>query len=352
MPSILGNIPNAEPPSELSKASVRELIGAEVLLIDRDTRVQKGLMELLRAAELHVTCVSDPAEAWGLLDRHFFSVAVIDVDTPSPGGGIEAISTIKLMSPTSMVVALTPRKSFEVVVQAVRAGAEDVIFKEPSSIDYLRDRVLAAAGHSADERQIDSILEDVSQTHDAFLKELLEANRRVLDLEDKVSGVSRESDQTSVNILVVGNDDSMVRMLSTPGVRGFRFTTAFSGGQALDLCGSRAHPIVMVGSDLQDLPTSMVIRSIQSQFPDILIMAFSPPGPNGKIEIVEPTRSIPVVAEWTDKRQFYKRLPELGKAFKLKAEEARYTMAFRERHYTFLRKFVALKNKINRALSE
>ena len=337
---------------EASKHSVRALIGAEVLLIDRDQRVQKGMVELLSAAELHVTSVSDPTDAWPLLERSFFSVAVIDLDTPSPGAGVEAISTFKMMSPTSMVVALTPRKSYEVAVEAMRAGAGDVIFKDPSSVGYLRDRVLIAAGRSADERQIDNILEDVNETHESFLKELMDADRRAIDLEDAAKGIVAKGHEGEVDILVIANDDTMVRTLGSPGVRGFGFTAALSGGQALDLCGSRAHPIVMVGPDLQDLPTSMIVRSIKSQFPDILIMTYTPPGDGGKVEIVEPTRTIPVVEEWTNKKQLYDRLPELGKAFQVKARETRYTMAFRERHYTFLRKFVALKNKIDRTLNE
>ena len=337
---------------QTSNVSIRSLIGAEVLLIDRDERVHEGLTELLGAAELHVSCVLDPAEAWPLFERRFFSVVVVDVDTPSPGGGSETISSIKLLSPTSMVLALTPRKSFEVAVAAVRAGAEDVIFKDPGSVSYLRDRVLAAAGRSAEERERGSILDEVKESQEVFLKELMGADRRAMDLEDQANGVAPQRHVGEVDILVIANDDSMERMLSTPGVSGFRFTSALSGGQALDLCSSRRHPIVMVGPDLHDLPSSMVIRSIKSQFPDILTISYVPPGPDGKVEIVETTRSIPVVPSWSDKREFLQRLPELGEAFQVKAREARYTQAFRERHYTFLRKFIALKAKIDRALAD
>lgn len=344
---------NNRTPHGTSDSSVRELVGAEVLLIDRDERVQNGMIDLLGAAELHVTAVSDPADAWPMINRRFFSVVVVDLDTPEINGGIETISTVKLMSPTSMVVALTPRKSFEVAVEAVRAGAVDVIFKEPSSVGYLRSQVLSAVGRSVDEREIDSVLAEVKATHEGFLKELMDAERRAVDLEDQAKGIDPDASLgDTIKVLVVGNDDSMFRALSNPPVMGFEFSVALSGGQALDVCGSREYHIAMVAPDLHDLPSSMVINSIKAQFPDMMVLAYQPPGPGGKVDIVETTRIIPVLAEWRDKSELTERLPELSEAFRVKFRERRYTQAFRERHYEFLRKFVALKAKIDRALTD
>jgi hypothetical protein len=48
--------------------------------------------------------------------------------------------------------------------------------------------------------------------------------------------------------------------------------------------------------------------------------------------------------------QLADRLDELAEAFRAKARERRYTQAFRERHYDFLRRYVELKLKIDRAL--
>jgi DNA-binding NtrC family response regulator len=337
-----------------SDSSVRELVGAEVLLIDRDERVQRGMVDLLSAAELHVTTADDPSDAWPLIDRRFFSVVVVDIDTPEINGGIETISTVKLMTPTSMVVALTSRKSFDAAVEALRAGAVDVIFKEPSSVEYLKLQVLSAAGRSVDEREIDNILAEVKTTHDAFLKELMEAERRAVDLEDKAKGIDPDSSLgDTIKVLVVANDDSMVRALSTPPVMGFEFSVALSAAQALDVCGSREYHIAMIAPDLHDLPSSMVINSVKAQYPDMMVLAYRPPDKQqpGVVEIVQTSRIIPVLKEWRDKSELIDRLPELSEAFRVKFRERRYTQAFRERHYEFLRKFVALKAKIDRALA-
>jgi len=45
-------------------------------------------------------------------------------------------------------------------------------------------------------------------------------------------------------------------------------------------------------------------------------------------------------------------LDELADAWRAKAKERRYTQAFRERHYDFLRRYVELKTKIEHAMTE
>jgi len=87
------------------------LVGIEVLVLDGDRSVHAGIAQLLSEAHLHVTCVSDPERAHALVERQFFSVALVDIDTPAPRAGIATIRAIKQASPTSMVIALTPRRS-------------------------------------------------------------------------------------------------------------------------------------------------------------------------------------------------------------------------------------------------
>jgi hypothetical protein len=46
-----------------SATPTRDLVGAQVLVIDSDVRIHAGITELLTAASLHVTCVKDPTPA-------------------------------------------------------------------------------------------------------------------------------------------------------------------------------------------------------------------------------------------------------------------------------------------------
>ncbi len=265
-------------------STVRELVGAEILVIDQDERVTKGITKLLSAASLHVTTVSDLAAALDLIDKRFFSVVVVDLDTPTPNAGVQTTIAVKERSPTSMVVALTPRKSYADAVAAIRAGAMDVILKDPESVGYLRERVIEAAGRSVDKREVNSVLADVRESHEEFLKRFMDAERRALDLSDRLAGrdPQKGSSGEMVRVLMVEPTDQLGAALRGSNPRGFEFETVPTGGQALDHCTSQRFQIVMVAEDLPDLPGSMVVRSIKTQNPEMVAITFRPP-PGGRV---------------------------------------------------------------------
>jgi len=59
-----------------------------------------------------------------------------------------------------------------------------------------------------------------------------------------------------------------------------------------------------------------------------------------------------LVTPFTEAKQLVERLDQLAEAWRVKARERRYTQAFRERHYDFLRRYVELKTKIERAIND
>ena len=64
--------------------------GQEVLVVDADDQVVKGLDRLLTRVGLIVTGTHDPVRARDQLLNKFFAVALVDADTPTPGGGHRA----------------------------------------------------------------------------------------------------------------------------------------------------------------------------------------------------------------------------------------------------------------------
>ncbi|RMH44951.1 MAG: response regulator [Deltaproteobacteria bacterium] len=327
-------------------SGMRELVGAEVLVVDKDPKVQKGMTQLLSSASLHVSCEADPEAALALAQRKFFSVAIVDLDTPVPSAGLDTIARLKEISPTTMVVMLTPRKAFDESVRAIRAGAVDIVWKSPEQVEHLLDRVMDAAGRSVGKREVDSILREVRDTYDDFLKRFMDAERRALDAAGGVSVVGVDE----VRVLVVAPDAVLHGALVSAAASGFSFDLAHSGGEALDRCSTVPYQIAIVSETLPDLPGSMVVRSIRTQSRETLVLRFTGPGPGGRVELVETSRAIPVVDPFTAPQQLADRLDELAQAFRAKSRERRYAQAFRERHYDFLRRFVELKLKIDRQL--
>jgi len=344
----------SETSSSYRPISGANLVGIEVLVLDGDESVHAGIEQLLSEAHLHVTCVSDAVRAEALVDRQFFSVALIDIDTPTPNAGIATIRTIKAKSPTSMVIAMTPRRSYDDAVEAVRAGAIDLILKAPESVAYLKDRVLDAAGRSVGKREVDSVLDDVRGVHEEFLQRFMESERRAIDLADKVAGRDRAHiDQLDeLRVLVVDEVDDFVSAMTDASPKGFSFVHATSGGEGLDRISSGTFHYAMVAEDITDLPSRTIARTIRNQHPDTVVLTFLGPADNGRVELVETHGSRPLLSPFTDAQQLLARLDELAEAWRIKARERRYTQAFREKHYDFLRRYVELKTKIERAMND
>jgi DNA-binding NtrC family response regulator len=327
------------------------LVGMEVLVLDGDLRVHAGIEQLLSEALLHVTCTTDAERALALVKRQFFSVALVDIDTASPRDGISTIAALKQASPTTMVIAMTPRRSFDDAVDAVRAGAVDLILKSPDSVAYLKERVLEAAGRSVGRREVDSVLDDIKAVHEEFLQHFMDAERRAIDLADQVAGrdASRAADMDELRVLVIDEVDDLVTSLDDSKANGFAFIHATSGGEGLDRVSSSLFHYAMIAQDISDLPATTIARTIRNQHPDTVVLTFLGPSDNGHVELVETHGTRPVVKPFTEASQLVARLDDLAAAWRAKAKERRYTQAFRERHYDFLRRYVEIKTKIERA---
>jgi DNA-binding response OmpR family regulator len=253
-----------------------------------------------------------------------------------------------------MIIALTPRRSYDDAVDAVRAGAIDLILKAPESVAYLKERVIDAAGRSVGKREVDSVLDDVRGVHEEFLQRFMEAERRAIDLADKVAGRDRAHiDQLDdLRVLVVDEVDDFVTAMTDAAPKGFSFVHATSGGEGLDRISSGVFHYAMIAEDVTDLPARTIARTIRNQHPDTVVLTFLGPADNGRVELVETHGSRPLLQPFHDAQQLLDRLDELAEAWRIKARERRYTQAFREKHYDFLRRYVELKTKIDRAIHD
>ena len=253
-----------------------------------------------------------------------------------------------------MIVMLTPRKSFDDAVASLRAGAVDIVLKTPESVAYLKERIMQAASRSADKREVDSLLAEVREVHEAFLERFMAAERRALDVEDRLLGRDpSEGLAVSIRTLVVDPEPSLNTELSNAAPPGFEFVPAFSGGQALDQCGTSRFQMALVKRGLHDLPSSILVRNLKAQNSDMMVLDYQGPGQGGTVDLVDVSgrgQNQTLVADFRSAQDLVAQLGELSAAFREREKERRYVEQFRERHYDFLRKFVMLKAKIQRAV--
>ena len=332
-----------------------EADGQEVLVVDGDDKVQRGLAQLLSSSNLVPTVMSDPDRARALAKEKFFPVAVIDLDTPEPNAGLELVRWFKQDSPITTTFVICSRKAFESAVEAFRAGAADIVLKSPDQVERLLRRVLDAATSSKTRAAEEHLLAEALAVHEDFLKRLMETSRRVSELEEQLGGMSQVSElDIDCQIVVVEptNGDWLASGLNEllRGKTGFVLHTAGSGSEGMDLAGRMRSQRALISDQLPDLPGSMVVSAFKQQSPDTITILYSRPGVKpGKAEIVEGSRVIPLVNEFSDARQIVQRIDELREAGHRTSRERRYLAQFRQDNYQLIKKYADLKQKLTRA---
>jgi DNA-binding response OmpR family regulator len=333
--------------------------GQEVLVVDKDDKVARGMQALLGRLGLVVTVTADPVRARDLLVNKFFAVALLDVDTPSTGSGLELLRFARDKSPLTTVIVMTTRKAFDIGVAGFRGGAADVVVKEPDTVPYLKDRVVAAAEELMATSDRNTLLEEVAELHEEFLRRMRELSRERLDVEDRLMG--RETTQTGGSgdicaVLLVNDDPDAAAALGRvlPEDQGWRITVAQSGGEASDVA-SEIHPqIVLVKESLPDLPGRMVVNMVKTGVPDAVALLYEPParsGGVGEVKMVEGSRTMLLISGYTTLQQLVSPLNEIREGIRQKLKERRYLHAFRQSNLEFLQRYNSVRKRLQAALA-
>ena len=329
----------------------------DILIMDGNQTVLAGLERVLREAGLNVTATRDPERARDQLIHRFYAVVVIDLDTPGPLGGLELLRFCQQHSPLTAAIVMTPRKTFEAVAASFRAGAADVVPKTHDSLPYLRDRVKAAASNLRAGFNRDRLFQEVAEIHESFLKEMMDLSRHVTDLEDKIlrgdgDGSSTASLPAVLELLCIDDRELVPARLrrELQPETGWRLRVVQTGGEALDAATQRPPHVLVVKDPPPDLPVSMLVKSVKASSPDLVAIAFRPPGEQGpgEISMVESSRVVVLVPVFHDLDQLIASLQEVREAIRRKVQERRYHGMFRMQHADFLKRYQSIKQKLAR----
>jgi len=100
-----------------------------VLLVEDDHGLRQTLADILRVAGMDVKTAADSSDAFRMLTRHRYDVAVVDlVLLPGPSG-IDVIRHIRSSSPDTRVFACTAYTRGELLDDVRALGVEEVLFK-------------------------------------------------------------------------------------------------------------------------------------------------------------------------------------------------------------------------------
>jgi DNA-binding NtrC family response regulator len=340
----------AQPQAQKPEQAAEE----DILIMDGNETVLHGLERVLRDAGLSVTAIPDPDRARDQLAHRFFAVVLVDLDTPRPLGGLDLLRFTKQHAPLTPVIVMTPRRSFEAVASAFRAGAADVVPKTDDALPFLRDRVRALARGTRATINRDKLLDEVTEIHESFLKEMMDLSRHVIDLEDKLlrdDGEAASSVPAVFDLLCIDDGDAIPARLAREltAEAGWRVRVVHTGGEALDAATQRPPQVLVAKDPLPDLPITMLVKSVKAASPDLVAIAFRPPGDRpGEIRMVESSKMVVLVPVFSEVDQLVASLHEAREALRRKAQERRYLGMFRMQHAEFLKRYQVLKQKLAR----
>lgn len=315
------------------------------------------MQAMLGRLGLVVTVTADPVRARDLLVNKFFAVALLDVDTPSSGQGLELLKFTREKSPLTTVIMMTARKAFDIGVAGFRGGAGDVVVKEPDSVPYLKERVLAAASELTNLSDRNTLLEEVGDAHEEFLRRMRDLSRQLLDMEDRLLGRDQaDSGRTGdiCSVLLVNDDPDSGPALAKvlPESKGWRLSVAQTGGEGLDLANQLRPHIVLVKDPLPDLPARMVITTVKTASPDSVAIVYEPPGrpgATGEVKMIEGSRVMSLVSAYKTAEQLDAPFREIRDGIRQKLKERRYLQAFRQSNLDFLQRYNRLRQRIQQA---
>jgi DNA-binding NtrC family response regulator len=328
--------------------------GREILLLDADETVRKGVERLFKEAGLGVTVLSDIERAKDQIANRFFPVVLVDLDTPRQDSGIELINFVRERSPLTAVIVMSRRIGFDAVAPVFRAGATDVIPKAREYVRDLRERVVKASNDVKAAMAREQLLVDLVEMNEELLRRMMLLSRQAIDADDKLKAregglSSSATGLAALNLLLVDDDAVLADVLEKELTedKGWRFRHVQTGGEALD-SASQVPPMVLVAKEnLPDLTGSMVVKTIKASVPSLIAMVFAPPvqGHAGEVRIADQSRLHVLLPQYLAPSELVTQLGEVRDAFVRKGRERRYLRLFQNQHTEILEKCNKLKRQ-------
>ena len=331
-------------------------VGAEILLLDQDDEIRASLEGLLEEAGFVVTCTTDAELALSLVRDKHFTLAILDLDTPSREAGFEITARVRELAPATRLLVLTERKTFDRAVGAYRAGAAGVFPRGEDGFPELFEAIVGQVEKDVGLEQRVNLIRELLAFLEVFLRSLMQVGRRALHAEEK-AGI-REPFKGEAECIIVVVDDNPN---TGPGIQkalgkngSFRVINCQTGGEALDVVSQHRFHIALIKQNLPDLDGSMVANSILDMKTGATVLTFSDLGdePGSVIQVAEGGKTSTLIPKLERAAQLTDELQELRRLIINKQKERAYLDDFRADYYDLLKHYVALRRKLTTLIQD
>lgn len=167
-----------------------------LLLVDDDRSILDSMAQWLREQDYEVTEAASQREALAALSRERFDLVLADVRLPD-GDGFEILAYSRQQQPNASVILLTGYGTVETGIEALRAGAFDMLTKP-----LIDEELLVAINRALSQRQVIAENEQLKAQLDIRfgMENIVGSDRRMLKIFDMIESIA----DTKATVLITG----------------------------------------------------------------------------------------------------------------------------------------------------
>jgi CheY-like chemotaxis protein len=266
-----------------------------------------------------------------------------------------ALSRVRIAAPDMPLLLMVTSPTPTLIATGFRAGAADVF--DPSNVDkgVLVKALVRARADYRRRAQRSALVGELRQVVDEFLRQLVKAERRVIELEESLAPEEGGEDSESApRVLLVDDEPAVLDLLvDSLGRLGLSTIVADSGELAisrLEEAQDKKRPIdlAMVDKNLPGIDGLMTIRELrkrQPSLPTMVMTGFS------DAESAAAAADLGVVGyvlkPFDDVRELSARVNELATRYAAERRQRRHLSRIKQRHAQFLEKYVAITQQLD-----
>ena len=167
---------------------------ARILVVDDEKMIREGCARILKKVGHEVVTANDGRQALDMVRQEHYDIILLDIKMPEVDG-LEVMSILRQRKSDALIVVITGYATIETAVEAMKAGAYDLLIK-PFSADALRISV----GRALDHLRLALETDELRRLQAKSLK----------DIESEQSRVRTIMNSMACGILVTDNEKNLV----------------------------------------------------------------------------------------------------------------------------------------------
>jgi DNA-binding NtrC family response regulator len=266
-----------------------------------------------------------------------------------------ALAQVRAAAPDLPLLVLIAGATSELVAATFRGGATDIF--DPAKIDEKTLlRSLARAKSEARRRgERTRLVDELRHLTDDFLRNLVRAERRVLELEESLAQEAADADGEGAPRILVIDDDPLIRellsrALAEGGLVMIGAESGEAGVEALGLAQVRKTPIDLAIVDknlpgMDGLEAIRALRKLQGSLPVMVMTGYS--SADTAIQAADMGVVGYVLKPFDDVRELVARVQELAARYAAERRQRRHLARFKQRHAQFLERYQTIAAQLD-----